>query len=204
MKINLAENMIRFGVKNLSKSDTKTVKMLAEQEQKTATAQPIQIKSASGNTYMLTPNVQLTFRTTALIIDFVKNTLTVNGLTTPIDTLDDQRLTFGLVKQIMIAHGAPTTGDASTWLNFFAPAINAIKLFATDKNIPDTIRKAFNGLKFSIETYKSTAASKTLQDLTNNWDDSASKMFGVAKTAKGFFVDQAEGNALYYFMKTKV
>ncbi len=33
MKFNLAENMLRFGVKNLNESNIKTVKHLAEQKQ---------------------------------------------------------------------------------------------------------------------------------------------------------------------------
>lgn len=52
MKINLAENMLRFGVKNLSKSATNKVKTLAEQEQKTAAVtQPAAPQSITGTTF---------------------------------------------------------------------------------------------------------------------------------------------------------
>jgi hypothetical protein len=48
MKINLAENMIRFGVKNLNESSISKVKTLAEQEPATTTQQPTATPAEAG------------------------------------------------------------------------------------------------------------------------------------------------------------
>ena len=197
MKNILAENMLRFGVKNLNETATKRVKILAEQQQKTATAQTITIKSASEYQYKVTPSVDLIFRSSDILkIDFVANTLKLGKVVYNIGNIATNQLQFGIVKNLIIAHGGPKNPESNdAWKTYIPIAMNAITLFSTDKNIPDNIRKQFAECKNVLKSIGSRTG--TLAELVNNWNKNNMAGFGIDNEGLDFNVDVDQAKAIY-------
>lgn len=191
MKNILAENMIRFGVKNLSKSATNKVKMLAEQE----TVATIPIKTASGQVYNITPKVKLSGLSDKLVLDFVNNTFKINSLTFKVDDISKDIYMFSILKQLMILWGATGEVDAKTWSKYYPIALNSIKLFATDKNIPLNIKTKFNELLSDIDATNGTVS---LDAMTNKGAND--KLFGIG-SGTGFTVTKPEAFQIFSLVK---
>lgn len=101
MKINLAENMLRFGVKNLNETSTWKVKTLAEQEQAPAADQAIQVKQIPNSSFNYAVggggSDQATKAPLAVILDDSIDFLKYNGTTTANVEFRADLIAFGTV-----------------------------------------------------------------------------------------------------------
>jgi len=197
MKINLAENMLRFGAKNLTESSKQKLEQLAEQTpQGTSTTTPIQIKSSAGSLFNVTPGVKLDGVNGKLVLDFVKNTVKLNEMEIAVaDLVPAGAVPFGIIKQLCMVWGATGEVNAKTWGPRYKQATAAINLFSADKNIPSSFRVKF---KEFADGLRGVQAQQTKELMI---DTPAGKRIHKIDTNEPLSVTSQDAGMLHYMMQ---